>query len=105
MLFHPTMEEGLRHRGPAWVVGEARRLSPPASRRLQLAAEERGVLALVTRRWRATAEHACEPSAATTRWQVSPAPAPACRSEEHTSELQSPVHLVCRLLLEKKKNS
>src|SRR5438876_6580713 len=24
------------------------------------------------------------------------------RSEEHTSELQSPVHLVCRLLLEKK---
>src|SRR5258708_21673023 len=27
------------------------------------------------------------------------------RSEEHTSELQSPDHLVCRLLLEKKKNS
>src|SRR5438876_6866701 len=27
------------------------------------------------------------------------------RSEEHTSELQSPVHLVCRLLLEKKKNT
>src|SRR5690348_17667699 len=27
------------------------------------------------------------------------------RSEEHTSELQSPVHLVCRLLLEKKKRS
>src|SRR5690348_17610350 len=26
------------------------------------------------------------------------------RSEEHTSELQSPVHLVCRLLLEKKNN-
>src|SRR5690348_17889569 len=26
----------------------------------------------------------------------------ATRSEEHTSELQSPVHLVCRLLLEKK---
>src|SRR5690348_18185991 len=31
--------------------------------------------------------------------------APVARSEEHTSELQSPVHLVCRLLLEKKKNS
>src|SRR5690348_11402379 len=37
-------------------------------------------------------------------------PVPLCslgslidRSEEHTSELQSPVHLVCRLLLEKKK--
>src|SRR5258708_24701833 len=28
----------------------------------------------------------------------------ASRSEEHTSELQSPDHLVCRLLLEKKKN-
>src|SRR6267154_784567 len=31
------------------------------------------------------------------------APAVHPRSEEHTSELQSPVHLVCRLLLEKKK--
>src|ERR1017187_10703871 len=42
-----------------------------------------------------------------------PAPAPSCastasrapsctRSEEHTSELQSPMYLVCRLLLEKK---
>src|SRR6266487_3040863 len=27
----------------------------------------------------------------------------SARSEEHTSELQSPVHVVCRLLLEKKK--
>src|SRR5438309_2726972 len=32
--------------------------------------------------------------------------APACsRSEEHTSELQSQFHLVCRLLLEKKKKN
>src|SRR2546429_4018863 len=29
----------------------------------------------------------------------------ACRSEEHTSELQSRLHLVCRLLLEKKKSN
>src|SRR3990170_8981336 len=29
----------------------------------------------------------------------------SARSEEHTSELQSPDHLVCRLLLEKKKNT
>src|SRR2546429_1458545 len=29
--------------------------------------------------------------------------APTTRSEEHTSELQSRLHLVCRLLLEKKK--
>src|SRR5256885_4436176 len=28
-----------------------------------------------------------------------------CRSEEHTSELQSPCNLVCRLLLEKKKKN
>src|SRR5205809_3014038 len=28
-----------------------------------------------------------------------------CRSEEHTSELQSRLHLVCRLLLEKKKTT
>src|SRR5258708_12378895 len=31
-------------------------------------------------------------------------PAAIARSEEHTSELQSPDHLVCRLLLEKKKH-
>src|SRR5258708_22244766 len=31
-------------------------------------------------------------------------PALNIRSEEHTSELQSPDHLVCRLLLEKKKS-
>src|SRR5437867_7908360 len=30
---------------------------------------------------------------------------PTRRSEEHTSELQSPYDIVCRLLLEKKKNS
>src|SRR5258708_20618669 len=30
---------------------------------------------------------------------------PLDRSEEHTSELQSPDHLVCRLLLEKKKQT
>src|SRR5256885_4483543 len=36
------------------------------------------------------------------RWTPSRAPV---RSEEHTSELQSPCNLVCRLLLEKKKNN
>src|SRR5205807_10466479 len=44
------------------------------------------------------------------RRQVRPTPAPdrarrAARSEEHTSELQSPCNLVCRLLLEKKKTT
>src|SRR2546429_2787786 len=33
-----------------------------------------------------------------------PHPGGSDRSEEHTSELQSRLHLVCRLLLEKKKN-
>src|SRR2546429_5139034 len=41
----------------------------------------------------------CRPSA-----PALPIPKPkASRSEEHTSELQSRLHLVCRLLLEKKK--
>src|SRR6266487_5133883 len=35
----------------------------------------------------------------------SPSRSVVSRSEEHTSELQSPVHLVCRLLLEKKKKT
>src|SRR2546429_3877764 len=34
-----------------------------------------------------------------------PVPAHVARSEEHTSELQSRLHLVCRLLLEKKKKN
>src|SRR5256885_7567449 len=42
------------------------------------------------------------------RSRITPAPSRAAthrvaRSEEHTSELQSPCNLVCRLLLEKKK--
>src|SRR2546426_6932171 len=37
------------------------------------------------------------------RWRRGQAPEEIRRSEEHTSELQSPCNLVCRLLLEKKK--
>src|SRR5258708_30705137 len=37
--------------------------------------------------------------------QPPPRSSSAPRSEEHTSELQSPDHLVCRLLLEKKKTT
>src|SRR2546422_5407679 len=37
------------------------------------------------------------------RTHVHQIPVPLLRSEEHTSELQSRLHLVCRLLLEKKK--
>src|SRR5574338_1553763 len=45
-------------------------------------------------------------SSGRTAARTAPAPPPfsqTMRSEEHTSELQSPWHLVCRLLLEKKK--
>src|SRR5260370_23966095 len=42
--------------------------------------------------------------AISTAWSASDvAPTPKRRSEEHTSELQSHLNLVCRLLLEKKK--
>src|SRR3989454_4795921 len=40
----------------------------------------------------------------TLRWPSQSVGQVAHRSEEHTSELQSPCNLVCRLLLEKKKN-
>src|SRR5256885_4113054 len=39
------------------------------------------------------------------RFDLRGMPLPLRRSEEHTSELQSPCNLVCRLLLEKKKNN
>src|SRR2546422_5357357 len=49
----------------------------------------------------AIAVEATSPSATRTAGPSRPC---AIRSEEHTSELQSRLHLVCRLLLEKKKN-
>src|SRR2546426_6604002 len=55
--------------------------------------------------WPATS--AAGGSAAARGWPsqrpCAPPPAKLPRSEEHTSELQSPCNLVCRLLLEKKK--
>ena len=65
-----AMEEGLRHRGLAGVVGEVARLGLTPSRRLQLAAEETGVTAFVLRSGRSDDE----PSAAVTRWRLMPAP-------------------------------
>src|SRR5207244_4632166 len=50
--------------------------------------------------------HACVSPASIARRPLVRCVASTCdvtRSEEHTSELQSPDHLVCRLLLEKKK--
>ena len=44
------MEEGLRHGGLAAVVGEVSRVAMPSTRRLQLAAEESGTMALMLKR-------------------------------------------------------
>lgn len=70
----PAMEEGLRHRGLAGVVGELTRMALTPSRRLQLAAEGSGVTALVVHRLCAGEAAEPEPSAARTRWRVAPAP-------------------------------
>jgi protein ImuA len=70
-----VMEEGLRHGGLGAVVGEAARVPMAATRRLQLAAEEGGTLALMLKRWRRNgADPLAEPSAAVTRWRVACAP-------------------------------
>ncbi len=70
-----VMEEGLRHGGLAAVVGEVRGAGMAATRRLQLAAEEGGVTALLLRQPRAKdRDPLAEPSAATTRWRVACAP-------------------------------
>src|SRR3712207_6998445 len=58
--------------------------------------------------WEETPACPTSPSRAacsTVRCAVSPAFGATWRSEEHTSELQSRQYLVCRLLLEKKKNN
>lgn len=70
------MEEGLRHGGLSAVVGELARLPMAASRRLQLAAEGSGTIALAIRRWRRMAEAADfgQPTASVTRWRVTALP-------------------------------
>jgi protein ImuA len=70
-----VMEEGLRHGGLAAVVGEVGRVAMAATRRLQLAAEEGGTMALMLKRWRRSGEDPLGlPSAAVTRWRLGVAP-------------------------------
>jgi protein ImuA len=66
-----AMEEGLRSRALAAVVGEVEALAMPASRRLQLAAEDSGVTGFVLHR----TSGKIAASAAVTRWRVGALPA------------------------------
>ncbi len=69
-------EEALRYRKLGAVVAEVAHLSMTASRRLQLAAEDSGVIGLALRRWRRQAEAADFglPTATTTRWRINVLP-------------------------------
>jgi len=70
-----VMEEGLRHGSLSAVIGEIGRCAMASARRLQLAAEEGGTLALMLRRWKkADRDPLAEPSPAVTRWRIGCAP-------------------------------
>jgi protein ImuA len=70
-----VLEEGRRHGGLAAVVGEVGRATMAATRRLQLAAEEGGTMALLLKRRRRAGEEPLGlPSAAVTRWRIAAAP-------------------------------
>ena len=69
-----AMEEALRHTGLCAVVGEAAKLSMTASRRLVLAAEKTGVMALLIRRRPEGRPFEETLTAAATRWRVTPIP-------------------------------
>src|SRR2546429_2485009 len=62
----------------------------------------RSTLFPYTTLFRSRAVRPCQ-TTSSTRTTTLPRPGGGRRSEEHTSELQSRLHLVCRLLLEKKK--
>lgn len=68
-----VMEEGLRHGALAAVVGEIHRAGLTETRRLQLAAEEGGTMALLLKRWR-KGDPLAEPSSALTRWRIGSVP-------------------------------
>lgn len=74
------MEEGLRHRGLGAVIGEVKRATMPATRRLQLAAEGGRTIALLMRgHARDDADPLGQPSAALTRWRIGAAPSSPLR--------------------------
>lgn len=69
-----VMEEALRHPGLSAVVGELWQLPMTASRRLALAAEKSGVMAIALRRRREGREPQTGLTAAATRWRITPVP-------------------------------
>jgi protein ImuA len=104
----PAMEEGLKERGLAAVVGEVTRLGLAPSRRLHLAAEASGIPVFALRRWWTVAEKELTalPTAATTRWRISPAssrdpPAPGIgRARWHVDLLRCRGGEPCSWILE-----
>ncbi|WP_421581153.1 ImuA family protein [Shinella sp. M31] len=66
-------EEAISFGGVSVVVSELVRLPMVASRRLQLAAEKKGTMGLIVRRWRRQSEATDygQPTASATRWRVS----------------------------------
>ena len=69
------VEDAARHGAFAAVVGEVRKASMTALRRLQLVAEDAGVPVLLLRRWKRAARcPLSEPSVATTRWRIGAVP-------------------------------
>jgi protein ImuA len=69
-----VMEEALRHSGLSAVVGELARLPMTASRRLVLAAEKSGVMAVALRRRPEGKTEDTTVTAAATRWRITPLP-------------------------------
>src|SRR2546426_4324574 len=78
---------------PSPYVGAVSKKVTPSSSARWIAARRSGSAA--------AAPHSVPPTA----HAPNPRLGPEVRSEEHTSELQSPCNLVCRLLLEKKKKN
>src|SRR2546422_7210631 len=95
----------------AWpITGNVKSASAPSARIAAIANEESSSSASIAPFAAMMAEtpHTAEPTASkevSLGRSLNARPSNVIRSEEHTSELQSRLHLVCRLLLEKKKKN
>src|ERR1039457_5273630 len=84
-------------RRPGWVRTHQECSAPETRKREVSDSPERSFSSDIAQEWSAVAQPQASPWAEQTPCRCS-----VIRSEEHTSELQSPCNLVCRLLLEKK---